>query len=140
MHFGRKAMGVKSMERLRCLRLCCPTTVSHSAAAGWTPVCTTSALPRLPPASPGHGDCLDGVKMSQLNLSEACRMCALQVGMMERLTESTVPAFQGRNISSITNSCSTTRPSTHPTRSWTSCLLGALISHLESLALVKVFL
>ena len=37
-----------------------------------------------------------------MNLNEACRMCGLQAGMMEKLTESIAPAFLSRNISSFT--------------------------------------
>ena len=37
-----------------------------------------------------------------MNLNEACRMRALQTGMMEKLTESIAPAFLRRNISSFT--------------------------------------
>ncbi|KAF5926259.1 hypothetical protein HPG69_011388, partial [Diceros bicornis minor] len=35
-------------------------------------------------------------------LSEACRVRALHAGMVEKLTESVVPAFLGRNISNVT--------------------------------------
>ena len=38
-----------------------------------------------------------------MNLKEDCRMCGLQAGMMEKLTDSIAPAFLSRNISSFTN-------------------------------------
>ncbi|XP_058381843.1 ral guanine nucleotide dissociation stimulator-like isoform X2 [Diceros bicornis minor] len=47
----------------------------------------------------GWSECEDE---STLNLNEACRMRALQAGMMEKLTQSMALAFVSRNISSFT--------------------------------------
>ena len=37
-----------------------------------------------------------------MNLKEDCRMCGLQAGMMEKLTDSIAPAFLSNNISRFT--------------------------------------
>nr|XP_044611748.1 ral guanine nucleotide dissociation stimulator-like [Equus asinus] len=66
--------------------------------------------------------CSESEDESTLSVTEACRMRALQAGMMQRLSESVLPAVPSRVLCSvITSLCSYSGSSTQPTRCWTSC-------------------